>query len=253
MTKKGKGDASKAKEEHAHNGEPFYPVIRQVCEPTLVNSLVTAEAAIETVLDGVIQIAKDKEIALKVPEFACKHTMQTFALTFEMKSMVKDDRIDEIYIMHDFDDADHEPESCGKDSICTDKLLNKEQVVNKRIAHNEAINVDQLRMSKLNLNIRKMSPSDMSGKMSIEMAQPSQTSGGAPVSPSKIQRRPSRLTDSEKRRRKEKKLLEYYQTLVVPVQPWGPFPDKEYMQDGTDVDLMIKKKRAHKTLLAEAF
>jgi hypothetical protein len=33
----------------------------------------------------------------------------------------------------------------------------------------------------------------------------------------------NRLTESEKRRRTEKKLLAYYQSLVEPVKPWGPF------------------------------
>lgn len=60
-------------------------------------------------------------------------------------------------------------------------------------------------------------------------------------------------TDSEKRKRMEKKLKAYYQTCVQPVEKWGPFYEKQQMMDGTDVDMVINRKRAHKIILSEAF
>ena len=60
-------------------------------------------------------------------------------------------------------------------------------------------------------------------------------------------------TDSEKRKRMEKKLRAYYQTCVKPVDKWGPYYEPEQMLDGTDVDAVIKRKRAHKIILSEAF
>ena len=51
----------------------------------------------------------------------------------------------------------------------------------------------------------------------------------------------------------EKKLKAYYQTCVQPVEKWGPFHEPEQMLDGTDVDAVIKRKRAHKIILSEAF
>ena len=60
-------------------------------------------------------------------------------------------------------------------------------------------------------------------------------------------------TDSEKRKRMEKKLKAYYQTCVQPVEKWGPFYEKQQMIDGTDVDMVINRKRAHKIILSEAF
>ena len=49
------------------------------------------------------------------------------------------------------------------------------------------------------------------------------------------------------------KLIAYYQSLVRPVDEWGPFYPEQKMIDGTDVEMIIRKKRAHKTILAEAF
>ena len=60
-------------------------------------------------------------------------------------------------------------------------------------------------------------------------------------------------TDSEKRKRMEKKLRAYYQTCVQPVEKWGPYYEKQEMMDGTDVDITINRKRAHKIILSEAF
>ena len=51
----------------------------------------------------------------------------------------------------------------------------------------------------------------------------------------------------------EKKLKAYYQNCVRPVEKWGPFYEKQYMMDGTDVDVIINRKRAHKIILSEAF
>ena len=51
----------------------------------------------------------------------------------------------------------------------------------------------------------------------------------------------------------EKKLLAYYQSLVQPVEEWGPFFDPCEMLDGTDVDAQINKKRAHKIIMDESF
>ena len=51
----------------------------------------------------------------------------------------------------------------------------------------------------------------------------------------------------------EKKLKAYYQTCVRPVDKWGPFYEKQEMMDGTDVDIIINRKRAHKIILSEAF
>ena len=50
----------------------------------------------------------------------------------------------------------------------------------------------------------------------------------------------------------EKKLLTYYQSLVKPVEPWGPFYETQSMLDGTDVDAQISRKRAHKNIMDEA-
>ena len=50
----------------------------------------------------------------------------------------------------------------------------------------------------------------------------------------------------------EKKLLVYYQSLVKPVEPWGPFYETQSMLDGTDVDAQISRKRAHKNIMDEA-
>lgn len=62
-----------------------------------------------------------------------------------------------------------------------------------------------------------------------------------------------RRSESEKKRQMEKKLREYYQTLVRPVDEWGPFYEEQKMLDGTDVDAQIAKKRAHKNIMAETF
>ena len=51
----------------------------------------------------------------------------------------------------------------------------------------------------------------------------------------------------------EKKLRAYYQTCVQPVEKWGPYYEKQEMMDGTDVDITINRKRAHKIILSEAF
>jgi len=41
--------------------------------------------------------------------------------------------------------------------------------------------------------------------------------------------------------------------MVQPVEKWGPFYKNEDMLDGTNVDMMIRKKRTHKTIMAETF
>ena len=51
----------------------------------------------------------------------------------------------------------------------------------------------------------------------------------------------------------EKKLKEYYQSLVEPALHYGPQYEYQEMLDGTDVEVLIRKKRAHKTIMAEAF
>ena len=104
--------------------------------------MIETEDAIDTILERVIQIRKDKEIAEKVPSYATLHTMQTFTLTFEMKSMAKDMRQDEMFILHDIDDGAAEPLPPGKDSICTDKLLNKQELIDKRYADTSEINAE---------------------------------------------------------------------------------------------------------------
>lgn len=59
-----------------------------------------------------------------------------------------------------------------------------------------------------------------------------------------------RRSESEKKRQMEKKLREYYQQMVKPVEEWGPKWEEQTMLDGTDVDAQIAKKRAHKTIFA---
>ena len=40
--------------------------------------------------------------------------------------------------------------------------------------------------------------------------------------------------------------------MVVPAKEWGPFVKPEKLLDGTDVDVLINKKRAHKLIIDEA-
>jgi hypothetical protein len=40
--------------------------------------------------------------------------------------------------------------------------------------------------------------------------------------------------------------------MVEPIQEWGPFHRPEKLLDGTDVDVLINKKRAHKMIIDEA-
>ena len=49
-------------------------------------------------------------------------------------------------------------------------------------------------------------------------------------------RRKLKKSSSEKRLVMEKKLTAYYQSLIKPVDEWGPFFDEQIMLDGTDVD-----------------
>ena len=41
--------------------------------------------------------------------------------------------------------------------------------------------------------------------------------------------------------------------MIAPVDEWGPNYPNQSMLDGTDVDAQINKKRAHKTIMDEAF
>ena len=70
--------------------------------------------------------------------------------------------------------------------------------------------------------------------------------------PSPLRRSPKKRDDSAKKRRMQEKLVAYYQTLVKPIKPRKYEWPKEKMLDGTDVDAQILKKRAHKSILAEA-
>ena len=71
--------------------------------------------------------------------------------------------------------------------------------------------------------------------------------------PSPLRRSKTKLEDSEnKKRLMQEKLIAYYQSLVQPVTIEKHEWPKEKMLDGTDVDAQILKKRAHKSILAEA-
>lgn len=49
-----------------------------------------------------------------------------------MQEITCDKRVDDIYIQREFDTAGEEPLGPGKDSIATDKMLNKPAVLEKR-------------------------------------------------------------------------------------------------------------------------
>ena len=155
-----------------------------------------------------------------------------------------------------------EPLPPGKDSICSDKLLNKQELVDKRYADTEEIKTEQLRFSKISMGRASPSKSSSRAPSNLDLRDPVPSvvdrsefnpSKTTSTADGKKKKRGSRLSESEQRRRKEKKMLDFYQSQVRPVIPWSPVLEKEYMIDGTDVDLLIKKKRAHKTLLAEVF
>ena len=70
-------------------------------------------------------------------------------------------------------------------------------------------------------------------------------------SPSRTNR--LKRSNSDKKRNMMKKLNAYYQTLVQPCEDYTYKYKQQEMLDGSDIDALIRKKRAHKNIMAEAF
>lgn len=194
-------------------------------------SYAVASSLIEGLLDGIQQAIINKGLDEKVPMYSTRHTIALLTHTYDMHELPKDNRYDDQYIL--VKDV-VEPPGPGKDSICCDKGLNKFIVLEKKRIMRPAGKSDtsQSKRRLLSSQLSFNKHSDNSEDTLIKLQE--------------TQRVPSSKKSSKKAALK-------YNEKPMPVEPWGPFDKPEKMKDGTDVDVLVKRKRAAKMLLDEAF
>mmetsp|Transcript_24476 Transcript_24476/g.30495 ORF Transcript_24476/g.30495 Transcript_24476/m.30495 type:complete len:208 (+) Transcript_24476:41-664(+) len=87
------------KKEAAKNQEVEEVTYRDMCsEEQLFSQWRVSESIIELLLDGAVNIVKDKEIAKKIPAFSLVSTVMTIKKAINMRSYKSDPREDDIYI-----------------------------------------------------------------------------------------------------------------------------------------------------------
>ena len=207
-----------------------------------------------------MDVLYDKEINRKVPSFSVSSSMRIMWQALSMKSYSKDNRKDDRYIEAS---TGEEPMPPGIDSIGRRRALNKPELVAKFISPSDPIFgdtspgryspslklLDRGRGSQMSQRSFRSRRSRHSKAYSIKESVDNKSQKGS----NGASKRRLKRSDSERKRIMEKKLLAYYQSMVQPVDEWGPYYEQQNMLDGTDVDNLISKKRAHKTIMEEAF
>ncbi len=84
------------------------------------------EATVDMLLDSVMNVLKDKEIAGKIPVFSVVSTMSTMKAAINFKDFTHDKRKDDIYIKAEDGEEYLPPPS---DNIATARKLNEPDVV----------------------------------------------------------------------------------------------------------------------------
>ena len=223
---------------------------------------------VEHLLDSMMNVLRDKEINDKKAAFSVVSTMATIKSAINFKDFQHDNRKDDKYISAKDGDEVAPPLA---DNISMLAKVNDPKMMAKFKSKRVANMVDAFgghfspTRQLLGTNGRTSGMSQKSRHSNRSQSRLSETRRSIHVGSDNGQsiavtqestqgkRKTSKRSESARRQRMEKKLQAYYNSLIKPVDEWGPYYPIQDMLDGTDVDAQINKKRAHKTIMAEAF